>query len=82
MKTKRKELKPVNTERLVLTRVEAAEMIGVSVPTLWRLVKDGLIPHVMIGKRARYRREDIENYLAGQVSTDWTPTPGNSRRKG
>lgn len=77
----RKELKPLGPERAVMTREEAADYLGVSVPTLWRMVRAGEVPHVMVGKRARYRREDLDAYLDGNVRTTWEPTPGRSRRQ-
>jgi excisionase family DNA binding protein len=59
----------------VMTRTEAAAYLGVSIPTLWRLAKEGKIAHVMIGERARYQREDLDAYITGTRSTTWTPKP-------
>lgn len=79
-RTPRKELAQLGTERAVMTRIEASEYLGISYATLWRMVREGQVPFVMVGKTARYRREDLDAYLEGQKSTTWTPTPGRSRR--
>lgn len=81
-KTPRKELKQLGTERAVMTRVEASEYLGISYATLWRMVREGQVPFVLVGKTARYRREDLDAYLDAQKSTKWAPTPGRSHRKG
>lgn len=50
--------------RAVLTRLEAAELLGVCVATVDRLSREGFIPSSKITKRlVRFRREDLEAYL-------------------
>lgn len=47
---------------------EAAEYVGVSVPTLnrWRVQGDGP-PYVKIGSRVRYRRADLDAWLSQRI---------------
>ena len=52
---------PPKTE--LITRKEAAEMLGVSLPTLHCWTKDGRIPAYRIGNRVRYKREEVLNSL-------------------
>jgi excisionase family DNA binding protein len=50
----------------VLLRVrEVAEILGVSVRTVWRLVSDGTLAQpVAIGRSKRWRRSDIDAFIA------------------
>jgi excisionase family DNA binding protein len=43
----------------MLSLTEAAEYLGVSVPTLRKLVAEGDIPVYRLGKRARFYTEDL-----------------------
>ena len=55
---------PVEKEPLkLLTRPEAARMLGVTLPTLHVWTKDGTIQGVRIGSRVRYRLADVEAAL-------------------
>ena len=51
-------------ERL-LTRVDAADMLGIKPATLsaWACLKSHDLPYVKIGSRAMYRFEDIEAFI-------------------
>lgn len=42
---------------------EAAEAVGVTLRTLYRLIDDGKIPAYQIGRVIRVLRSDIESYL-------------------
>ena len=52
------ERKQVNSSKL-LSRNQAAEMLGIGVTTLWRLTKSGRLPVVKIGSRCLYTYDDI-----------------------
>jgi len=52
---------PPKTE--LLTRKEAAEILGVSLPTLHYWTKDGKVPAYRIGNRVRYKRNEVLNSL-------------------
>lgn len=46
-----------------LTSDEAADYLGIAVPTVHDLVSDGLLPrHGPRGSRLRFRREDLDAY--------------------
>jgi excisionase family DNA binding protein len=47
-----------------LTVNEVAELLRVSSMTIYRLIKDGDLPAVRIGKSYRLREDDIDAYLA------------------
>jgi excisionase family DNA binding protein len=46
-----------------LTRKQAAKLLGISLPTLAKWTKEGLIPSLRISSRIRYTRQGIENSL-------------------
>jgi excisionase family DNA binding protein len=50
-------------DRLLLTKGEAAEQLGVSVRTIERLVAAGQLPLVHIESAARFRVSDLEAYV-------------------
>jgi excisionase family DNA binding protein len=50
---------------LLLTADQAAHLLGVSTRTLWRLHSAGQLPRsVKIGGSTRWRREEIERWIA------------------
>lgn len=53
----------------LLTNDEAAVYIGVAPQTLtiWRCVKRYAIPYIKVGSRIRYRREDLDAWLASRT---------------
>lgn len=55
-----------SSARELLTRKEAAELLGVRIQTLakWASVQRYDLPYIKIGKAVRYRRTDIDLYLA------------------
>ncbi len=57
-----------NTE--LLTPDEVAKILGVRVQTLavWRMTKCYPLKHCKIGNRVRYRRADVERYIATTVA--------------
>jgi excisionase family DNA binding protein len=50
-------------ERL-MTVAEVAEYVSCSVSTVRRLAARGAIPHYRLGKMVRFRRSDVEGWLA------------------
>jgi excisionase family DNA binding protein len=46
-----------------LTVSEVADLLRVSSMTIYRLIKDGEMPAVRVGKSYRLREEDIDAYL-------------------
>jgi excisionase family DNA binding protein len=54
----------------VMTDHQAADYLGLSVATLraWRLARKGP-PYVQLGRAIRYRRSDLDAYLAARTVT-------------
>lgn len=50
-----------------LTEQQAADYLGMSKRMLWSLRKRGDVPHIRIGRWIRYRRCDLDAFLAGCV---------------
>lgn len=46
-----------------ITRKETALFLGISLPTLSKFTKEGLIPAYRISSRIRYKRHEVENSL-------------------
>lgn len=51
-------------ERITLTVNEVAELLGVSVTTIYVMAREKQIPHKKIRGRIIFHRETIENWLA------------------
>ena len=56
--------------RLLITKAEAAEQLGVSVRTVERLIAAGRLPLVHVEGAARLRVADVEAYVDSLVPTD------------
>ena len=52
-----------NKERPALTRKQAAEMLGVSLATLWKWDKQGYLKPCKVGAKCLYKQCDIDNLL-------------------
>lgn len=63
-------------DKLLLTQAEAAKLLGTTVGTLntWRHQGKTLIPYIRWGRRIRYRKCDIEAFLANEL----VPVPETS----
>ena len=57
------------TNELVLTPLEAATYLRISVATLLRRSRTLEIPGVRVGKLWRYRKSDLDEWLASKVSS-------------
>ncbi len=47
----------------LLTRQQVANMLGITLTTLWHWNNKGILPTIKIGNKVRYRMSDIENLL-------------------
>ena len=58
-----------NNTKEMLSRNEAAELLGIRPQTLavWASAKRGGPPYVKLNRTVRYRREDVEQYVASRV---------------
>lgn len=61
-------INPPKQETVLLTRKEAAKLLGVSLPTILDWTKTGKITGYRIASRIRYKRAEIENSLS-QIKT-------------
>ncbi|MCB5238900.1 helix-turn-helix domain-containing protein [Niallia circulans] len=52
--------------KVALNASEAAEFMGISTRTLYRLVSKGEIPHTRAGIKLLFHREVIESWLKGE----------------
>ncbi|MEO1138127.1 MAG: helix-turn-helix domain-containing protein [Pseudomonadota bacterium] len=53
----------------LLSPRDVATLLGVSAATLWRRSKDGTLPEpVKIGGLTRFRRAEIERFIAGDAA--------------
>jgi excisionase family DNA binding protein len=48
------------TSLLYLSKKDVSRVLGVSLPTVTRLMRTGELPHLKIGGRVRFRAEDIQ----------------------
>ena len=51
-----------------LTVAEVAELMRVSTMTVYRLIKEGDLPAVRVGKSYRLREDDVDKYLADRYT--------------
>ena len=63
---------PQNETELI-SRQAAADLLGVSLPTLGNYAKRGLVPSYRIGKTVRYKREEVINSLEQVQSLKYKP---------
>jgi excisionase family DNA binding protein len=74
----------VVTHEATLTTQEAADVLGVSRPTLVRLLEQGLIPYEQPGRHRRVRLQDVLEFQAAhhheiaQADAEEPPGPSQS----
>ena len=68
-------------DRLLITKAEAAERLGVSIRTVERLVATGRLPQVHVERLARFRVRDLETYVDGLVEAQ-TGTGDDENQRG
>jgi excisionase family DNA binding protein len=51
-----------------LTVGEVARVLRISTMTVYRLINAGQLPAVRIGRSFRLRQEDLDRYVAGQLT--------------
>lgn len=52
-----------NSQEKLLTREEVAEILSISLVTLWKYTKQSIIPAYRIGTKVRYKRKDVISAL-------------------
>ena len=58
---------------------EAAEFLQVNRSTIWRFQKDGLLTFIRIGNSVRFRRSDLEDFVAAGERKDAAHTVVSGR---
>ena len=48
----------------VFTVKEAAQYLRIAISTVYKMVRAGTLTHTQVGKCLRFRREDLDTYLA------------------
>lgn len=69
------------TEEHFLTTEEVLEYPQVNLRTIYRLIKAGKIPAVRVGRQWRFRKKDIDTWLAETRSGARTSGPGADRHR-
>lgn len=61
----------VSDTQELMSRAQAAEFLGLREQTLacWATTGRYALPYVRVGRRARYRRTDLEKWLAERTRT-------------
>ena len=55
----------------VLDTHEAAAYLAVDEKTVYKLVREGALPHTRVSRSLRFRLVDLDAYLERQTSTTW-----------
>jgi len=65
----------------LLDKRETAKLIGVSVRTLDRLIRDpdNPLPHVPVGRFIKFRPADVQAWIDAKVTTDAPRLPQNQK---
>jgi excisionase family DNA binding protein len=56
------------TEARLLTVNEVADLLRVSRMTVYRMIKDGEMPAVRVGRGYRLREDDVDTYLSDRYT--------------
>ena len=65
----REAIKAENKPDELLTRQQVADMLGVTLTTLFHWNNKGILPTIKIGNKVRYRMSDIESLLNQKKGT-------------
>jgi excisionase family DNA binding protein len=56
------------TEARLLTVNEVADLLRVSRMTVYRLIKEGQMPALRVGRSYRLREDDVDDYLSSRYT--------------
>lgn len=70
------------SEAKTLNVAEAAKMLGVSAPSLYRYIRDGRVAGIRIGGRVLVLREALERMLAGEPLSAPSDSHGDRSEQG
>jgi excisionase family DNA binding protein len=51
--------KDIINDEILMTREATAELLSISLVTLWKYSRDGLFPAYRIGSRVRYKKSEV-----------------------
>ena len=57
-------MKMTTSDRQLITARQVAEEFGMTLPQVYSATRDGIIPPVRIGKRLRYQRKKLDQWVA------------------
>jgi excisionase family DNA binding protein len=57
----------LSDDSMALSARDACRFLGISPSTLYRLTRDGRIPHARIGRRVLYPRMSLEQWLTDRT---------------
>lgn len=60
-------------EKLTLSASEAAQVIGISRPRMYQLMKVNGFPTVQVGRRLLVSRKGLERWVEEQSKIGWNP---------
>lgn len=63
----------VHAELGLVSGAEAAEYLGVSNAAMFTLKRNGVIPSVRLGRKIYYRRQDLLDYVNGNIKFNKPP---------
>lgn len=66
----------------VYTVLEAAAYLQLGPTTIYKLLKEGRIPHSRLGKSIRFRREDLDKYIEENTAKTYRRIEGLGRPAG
>ena len=74
------EPKMERTERILLRAGEAAELLAIGRSTLYELAAKGIIPTVRVGQSLRFSREQLIDWIKGQLDSGVRTEPCSHKR--
>lgn len=65
----------------ILTVQEVARYLRVHTITVYRMIRRGDLPGVRVGRAWRFKRDQIDRWLAAHEANSHRPPPGLDRRR-
>lgn len=66
-------MKCVELERKWFTTEEIAQYLGMSISQIFNLTSAGTLPYHKLGRRNRYLKEEIDDFLMKNAKPVWEP---------
>ncbi len=68
-------------EKQYLSIVEVAERLGVNATTVYRLAQKGRLPAFKVGSQWRFSWEQLESWVADQVTLEWLKAEDRAKKE-